>query len=204
MCLNRSVDAPQVPSVWRAVIFVSGAAPESHCLCRRSPGGRQDHPHICRRGDRHGHHVVKVASTLQKVVAVTPGEAELYAHVLGRCEGLLVATLCDEWGLWRHVESSCDSSVAVASCVLARTMPRPNVVGVVRCKGVLRYLRSHLSGVLFLGFQQAPRGVLLYTDSGWAGDKMTRKSARLVIAMVAIHVVSSASPPQKVELRRPS
>lgn len=47
----------------------------------------------------HGIRFMCFASRLQKVVALSLGQAELKAHFHGLCEGLGVATLCEEWRL---------------------------------------------------------------------------------------------------------
>lgn len=52
------------------------------------------------------------ASQIQKVAALSSGEAELNSHVVGLSEGLGVATLCEEWRTPRGVESLSHSFAA--------------------------------------------------------------------------------------------
>ena len=59
-----------------------------------------------------GRHLLHFASRLQKTVALSSGEAELNAQVLGLTEGLGVSSLCREWGLPSTVSCFCDSSAA--------------------------------------------------------------------------------------------
>lgn len=59
-----------------------------------------------------GIHEDRFASRLQKVVALSSGEAELNAHAFGLRDGLGSVTLCEERGMLGRVETSCDSSAA--------------------------------------------------------------------------------------------
>ena len=59
-----------------------------------------------------GAHLLHFASRLQKTVALSSGEAELNAHVMGATEGLGVASLCGKWHLCSDLACFCDSSAA--------------------------------------------------------------------------------------------
>jgi len=59
-----------------------------------------------------GQHLLHFASRLQKTIALSSGEAELNAQVLGLIEALGVSSLCGEWGLSSAVACFCDSSAA--------------------------------------------------------------------------------------------
>lgn len=52
------------------------------------------------------------ACRLGEVAAVSSGDSELSAHVLGLCNIIWVATLCEEWGLSVRFGSLSDSSAA--------------------------------------------------------------------------------------------
>ena len=59
-----------------------------------------------------GAHLLSFASRLQKTVALSSGEAELNAQILGLAEGIGVSNLCREWGLPSELACYSDSSAA--------------------------------------------------------------------------------------------
>jgi hypothetical protein len=59
-----------------------------------------------------GAHLLHYASKLQKTVALSSGEAELNAQVLGLTEAMGVSSLCREWKLPSSIACFCDSSAA--------------------------------------------------------------------------------------------
>ena len=59
-----------------------------------------------------GKHLVHFASRLQRTVALSSGEAELNALVMGLSEGLGISNVMKEWGCPSSIECFSDSSVA--------------------------------------------------------------------------------------------
>ena len=59
-----------------------------------------------------GAYLLSFASQSQKTVALSSGEAELNAQILGLTEGIGVSNLCREWGLPSELACFCDSSAA--------------------------------------------------------------------------------------------
>ena len=60
----------------------------------------------------HGADLLLFASRLQKTVALSSGEAELNAQVMGMSEGLGVSGVCGQWCLGSELACFCDSSAA--------------------------------------------------------------------------------------------
>lgn len=99
--------------------------------------------------------------------------------------------------------------IAVCSCGLARTMSRPKVQGDVRRKRVPRYFKAHPSCALRYVSQEPPQGVIVFIASGWAADKMTRKSTsgvtvmhRIPLAILASRAVAAPTAPKEAGSRR--
>ena len=59
-----------------------------------------------------GSHVLSFACRMQKCIALSSGEVELNAQVLGATEGLGVRNVLEELGFATGLESWCDSSAA--------------------------------------------------------------------------------------------
>lgn len=60
------------------------------------------------------------------------------------------------------------------------------------------YLRTHPQCRLRFKWQSPPKGVIVFSDSDWAGDKPTTKSTSGAMVMHGIHMVCFASRLQKV------
>ena len=126
--LSRSMSCPRegdelmVKKVARYLIF--------HPVCRLTFPWQNDPKAItvmtdsdwagCRRTRRStsgtaiflGKHLLSFSSKIQKSVALSSGEAELNAQVLGISEGIGMQRLCREWGCEVLLASRCDSSAA--------------------------------------------------------------------------------------------
>lgn len=59
-----------------------------------------------------------------------------------------------------------------------------------RLKRVLRYLRAHPQCRSCFKWQSPPKGVTVFSDSGWAGDRATRKSTSGEVVMHGIALSS--------------
>ena len=60
----------------------------------------------------YGEHILSFACRMQKCIALSSGEAELNAQVLGVTEGLEMHNVLEEMGISTDLESRCDSSAA--------------------------------------------------------------------------------------------
>jgi hypothetical protein len=63
-----------------------------------------------------GSHVVKTWSRTQKAVALSSGEAEVIALVMGVSEAIGIQRMAETWGVKYGIVGLCDSTAAMGIC----------------------------------------------------------------------------------------
>jgi hypothetical protein len=89
-----------------------------------------------------------------------------------------------------------DIQFAVKSC--AKGMSNPHKEDMMKLKRLARYLKYRPAMVCTMMWQQAPDNISMYTDSDWAGDKVSRKSTTGGAMMIGSHVLKTWSKDQSV------
>ena len=80
--------------------------------------------------------------------------------------------------------------LSFASRVASSCMSNPKVGGEAIIKRIIRYLKGKPRVAIWYQFQEETEGIIVYTDSGWAGDPSTRRSTSGVLVCRGHHTLS--------------
>ena len=90
------------------------------------------------------------------------------------------------------------SDIQFATKSISRYMSDPREHDWTAVKRLGRYLKGAPRMIQHFEFQEAPKTVTTFTDSDWAGDKVTRKSTSGGVIMLGKHVIKTWSSSQQV------